>query len=303
MADKIETASDAVKATVDTVADVTTGVMEETKTMLHLDELLSFFTWPNIIKFTTSVLAIVLFYIVYKVIKHILKRRVLVKTSPNTAQLVNKVVGYVFWVLMAMYVLGLFGINLSAIWGAAGVAGLAIGFAAQTSVSNIISGMFVLSEKAMKIGDYITCGDVSGTVSSIDLLSIKIVTPNNQMIRIPNSTIINGSLINYSQYDTRRLDFIVSCAYESDMDKVLEALKKVPSMCPLVLQDPAPLVFFNGFGASGIDIKICVWLKSADQWEVRNQIYKAIIQMSREAPFEIPYNKLDVNMKTPSVTA
>ena len=101
-----------------------------------------------------------------------------------------KILKYSFFVLAVIYVLGIFNIKITALLGAAGIAGVAIGFAAQTSFSNIISGFFILSEKSLKIGDYITIKDVSGTVDSIDMLSVKIKTPDNQMVRVPNETII-----------------------------------------------------------------------------------------------------------------
>jgi small-conductance mechanosensitive channel len=128
-----------------------------------------------------------------------------------------------------MYVLGLFGINLGAIWGAMGIAGVAIGFAAQTTVSNLISGIFIVTEKTMKIGDFIEVDGVAGTVDRVGLLSIKIHTPNNQLIRIPSSSVINAKLKNFSSYEYRRYVFEVSVDYSTDLDKALEVLQSVPA--------------------------------------------------------------------------
>ena len=133
-----------------------------------------------------------------------------------------------FYVIIVMYILSLFGINLKAIWGAAGVAGLAIGFAAQTSVSNLISGVFVLSEKAMKIGDFIQVGDVFGTVDSVGLLSVRVHTLDNQMVRIPNSSVINSNLVNFNHYDIRRFVFDMPISYDSNMEKALEVANSIP---------------------------------------------------------------------------
>lgn len=290
-----ETVQQAAQVTVETVAEVTQGVAKETRTLLHIDDLLGYFTWANVMHVATSVLALLIFYVIYRLIKRFLKKRALVKVQPHTAVLVSKTVSYVFWALMVMYVLSLFGINLQAVWGAAGVAGLAIGFAAQTSVSNIISGIFVLSEKAMKIGDYISVGDVNGVVDSVDLLSVRVHTLDNQMVRIPNSAIINGMLVNYNYFDKRRLVFSFPVPYEVNMDEILALVSAVPASCPSVLQDPAPAAFYDGFGDDGITMKLAVWFNRADFIKVKNEVYIAIMKLCRAHGFEIPFTHLDVN--------
>lgn len=296
MNEALETTQDVVHTTVEAVATVTGSVAQETKSLLHLDELTKYFTWANLAKLITSIVAILIFYIAYRLIKKLINKQTFSKMQKHTATLIDKTITYVFRVLIIMYVLSLFGINLSAIWGAAGVAGLAIGFAAQTSVSNIISSAFVIGEKAMKVGDFINVGDISGTVDSIDLLSIKIHTLDNQMVRIPNSTVMNGTLTNYSHFPNRRLVFEVSVSYDSDMEKTIEAMKKVPARCPSVLQDPEPAVFYDGLGASGISLKICVWIQGANIGQTKTEVYTNIINVAREEGIEIPYDHLEVNL-------
>ena len=296
MNETLEAAPEVVQTTVEAVATVTESVAKETKSILHLDEISNYFTWENLIKVVTSCIAILIFYIAYRIIKKIIKKQTATKLQKHTAILINKAVSYVFRVLIIMYILSLFGINLSAIWGAAGVAGLAIGFAAQTSVSNIISSIFVISEKAMKVGDFINVGDISGTVDSIDLLSIKIHTLDNQMVRIPNSTIMNGTLTNYSHFPIRRLVFDINVSYDSDMDKTIDAISKVPGMCPTVLQDPAPKVYYDGLLASGILMKLCVWINNPDLAQTKTDVYKNIIKVTREEGIEIPYDHVEVNL-------
>lgn len=291
-----ETVQAVTEVAADTLGTVTKGVTDETSHLLHLEELKGYFTVENLIHVVTSVIAIVIFYVVYRILKKVLNRYAMKNAKPHTVLLINKALGYTFKALMVMYVLNLFGINLSAIWGAAGIAGLAIGFAAQTSVSNIISGVFVVSEKAMKLGDCISVDGTTGIVDSIDLLSVKVHTFDNQMVRIPNSSIINGTLINYNHFDVRRVVVDVGVSYDSDVDKVLAALEQVPSMCPTVIADPAPKVYYDSFGASSINLKVCLWCKNADFIATKNAAYKAIVKVSRETPFEIPYTKLDVKI-------
>ena len=177
-------------ATVDMIKDE----IQETWHLLHIDDLRRFITWENLIHVGVSLITMLIFYIVYRIIKGVVRKRLAVSMKPVLVQGISKIISYVFYVLMVMYVLGLFGINLSAVWGAAGIAGVAIGFAAQTSVSNLISGLFVVTDKAMKIGDFIEVDGVSGTVDSISFLSVRVHTADNQQVRIQKSLIINNKL-------------------------------------------------------------------------------------------------------------
>ena len=256
----------------------------------------SFVTWDNFFKLIGILLILLAMTIIYKLIVRAVKRVPEKKLSPQRAIIILKFLKYCFYVALIMFVLSLFGIKLSAIWGAAGVAGIAIAFAAQTSVSNIISGIFMVAEKALKIGDLINVAGETGIVDTIDLLSVKVHTLDNQMIRIPNSTIINSTLRNTSYFTKRRLDLKVSVSYDTDMEEALNVLTKAPKYCKSVLKDPAPLVWFDGFGESGINLTLAVWFKSADFLAAKNETFIAIKRVYDEAGIEIPYNKLDVKV-------
>ncbi len=289
-----EAATEAVTAA-EAFKDMGTGILKETDNMFHISEFKSLFTPENIVHIITSAVALVIFILVYLLIKRVVNKHALKKSNAHTKMLINKIMKYVFYVLIVMYVLSSFGVNLNAIWGAAGVAGVAIGFAAQTSVSNFISGLFVLGEKSMKIGDYITVDGVSGNVHSIGLLSVQIKTLDNQMIRIPTSTIINTTLQNYNHFPVRRFVFDIPVSYETDMTKALEAIKKVPEKCPSVLTDPAPAVFYDGFG-DAVNLKLAMWFNNGDLVKVKNEAYIAIRKVCDEEGVIIPYSRIDVKI-------
>lgn len=256
----------------------------------------SFFTLENLFRVIGICLILVVLTLLFIIGKKSIRRIPEEKIAKHYSFLIQKMMKYVFCILVVMCILSLFGVKLSAIWGAAGIAGVAIGFAAQTSVSNLISGLFVLGEKAVKVGDFIIAGGVSGTVDSIGLLSIKIHTLDNQMVRIPNSVIINSSLQNNSFFLQRRFTFLVSVAYSTDMEMALEAIKSVPALCPSVLAEPEPSAWYDGFGESGINLSLAVWLNSGDLVKVKNEVYIAIKKVFDEKGISIPYNKLDVEI-------
>ena len=275
------------------------GTAQEVKSMFHLDELASYLTWANLAKVVTSVVAILIFWVFYRIIRHFVKKTASKTLQKKTVSIIVKAISYCFYILIVMYVLGLFGIKLSAIWGAAGIAGVAIGFAAQTSVSNLISGLFVVTDKAMKIGDFIEVDGISGTVDTIGIISIKIHTVDNQLVRIPNSTIINSKLTNYSALPYRRYVFETSVDYGSDFDKAMEAAKTVPARCPTVVLDKPeyePKVVWTTHGDSGVNLNIIVWSKREDFLQTKSDVSLNTLKAFAEANVNIPFNRLDVTI-------
>ncbi len=280
-------------------AEIAAGTANEIKSMFHLDELSSYFTWGNLAKVVTSVLAILLFWCVYRVIRHVVKKTATKTLQKKTVGIIVKAISYCFYVLIVMYILGLFGIKLSAIWGAAGIAGVAIGFAAQTSVSNLISGLFVVTDKAMKTGDFIEVDGVSGTVDSIGIISIKVRTLDNQLVRIPNSTIIDSKLTNYSALPYRRYVFETWVDYDCDYDKAMEVAKSVPARCPTVILDNpkyAPNAVWTTQGDSGMNINIIVWCKREDFLQTKSDVAINTLKAFNEAKINIPYNRMDITL-------
>ena len=277
----------AVVAVNETVGQFSSQFVDFVKTLL---------TWKNAFRLIGALFVFFLMWLAFKLIKHFVKKVSAGKIQQQYVLVITKTISYVFYALVVMYVLSLFGVKLGAIWGAAGIAGVAVGFAAQTSVSNLISGLFVLGEKAMKVGDFIEVGGVSGTVDSVGLLSVKVHTLNNQMVRIPNSSIINSNFQNNSFFEVRRFSFELSVDYATDMNVALQALSSVPELCPSVLKEPAPAVWYNGFGESGINIVLAVWFNSSDLVKMKNEVYIAIKKVFDEKGINIPFNRLDVSM-------
>ena len=267
------------------------------KTTSLINWVKSFITWENLFKLLGTVFIIFVMWIVFRLIAKAIRRVPETKLPAQRTAVIIRFLKYIFYIIVVLYVLGLFGINLKAIWGAAGIAGVAIGFAAQTSVSNLISGLFVLTEGSIHVGDTIIVGDVTGVVDEVKLLSIRVHTFDNQMVRIPNSTIINSNLTNNSYHDKRRLTLNVGVDYSTDMKLALETLKKAPELCPTVLKDPAPAVWFDGFADSSINLVVAVWFKPEDFLQTKNDLYIAIKKILDEANISIPFNQLDVMIK------
>ena len=265
----------------------------------HKDDLIAwfkdFFTLHHIFRGLSVLLVILIYYIIYRLVKKGIHKVGDQKLSNDRKEILHRLARYIFYFAVVVYILGLFGIKLSAIWGAAGIAGVAIGFAAQTSVSNLISGIFIVSEKSIKLGDTIIINGVTGVVDTISLLSVRVHTYDNQMVRIPNSSIINSLLTNNSYNSYRRLLINVSVAYESDLAFALETLKKAPALCPTARTDPAPNAWIEAFEDSGIKLTLVIWFDNPDFITVKNETFIAIKKVFDQAKIEIPYNKIVVH--------
>ena len=229
-----------------------------------------------------------------KLIRKLVQRLVRDKLSAQSEQLIIRTVYYVCILILTVSVLNEFGFKLSALLGAAGVFGVAIVFASQTSVSNIISGIFLISEKPFVIGDVVQVGPTIGTISSIDLLSIKINTPDNRFVRVPNETMIKTEVINITRFPVRRVNLDISVSYNDDLKQVLEILMDIAQNSQIALKDMEPLTSIQRFGASGIDILYGVWGNTSDYFALQNELIISIKERFDAAGIEIPYPHLSL---------
>jgi small-conductance mechanosensitive channel len=215
--------------------------------------------------------------------------------NPQKGLVVGKLVFYPLLLVILVSVLKELGFSLAPLLGAAGILGIALGFASQTSVSNIISGFFLLAEEPFQIGDLIEVGDVSGVVLTIDMLSVKIRTFDNKMVRIPNEALVKSQFTNVTRFPIRRMDIPVGVSYREDMAKVRSMLLEIAEASTNVLMEPEPLVIFQGYGASSIDFKFAVWTKRESYLEVKNEITEEIKVRFDAEGVEIPFPQVSVN--------
>ncbi len=220
----------------------------------------------------------------------ILIRKTLKKRfSDQGVMLLNKFLTYGGSFIIIITVLRELNFKLSAILGMAGIAGISLGLGAQSCLSNIIGGFFILWEKPFKLGDLIKVESNMGMVFSMDLLSVHLRTFDNQLIRIPNETIIKSSVNNITRFPIRRMDIKIGVAYKEDVDKVINTLKEVANNNPYCLDEPEPVVIFQGFGESALEFLFGAWFLSGQYIEMRNSILKDVKNKFDEEDIEIPF--------------
>lgn len=215
----------------------------------------------------------------------------------HNGQLIQKVLLFAGVIGIAITIMLEFGFKLGAFLGAAGIASVAIGFASQTSLSNIISGIFLYGEKPFEVGDIIKVGGTTGVVLSIDLLSVKLRQFDNQFVRIPNETMIKTEVSNITKFPIRRVDINVGVAYHSDVNKVIRTLKTTADENPFSLDDPAPIIIFQGFGDSSLNFMIGAWCERTQFLDLKNSLMRDIKDKFDQEGIEIPFPQRVVHME------
>ncbi|MBN1219451.1 MAG: mechanosensitive ion channel family protein [Anaerolineae bacterium] len=228
-------------------------------------------------------------YILARLASRAVQRAFRASASPHLAMLVRRGTYYLLLLLFGIWALYELGFNLGVLLGAAGILTVAVGFAAQTSMSNLISGLFLISEKPFQIGDLIKVDQTVGEVLSIDLLSVKLRTFDNTYIRIPNETIIKTQVSTLTKFPIRRIDLQVGVAYKEDVARVRQTLFEIADKNPLCLEEPQPLFIFQGFGDSAIDIQFSVWVRREEYLTLKNQIQMEIKAVFDQEGIEIPF--------------
>ena len=226
--------------------------------------------------------------VIYMLSKWI-KRYFTARLSPQQGMIAGKAVMYVGVIVIAFYLLNEFGFKLAHLFAAAGIAGIALGFASQTSVSNIISGFFLIAERPFLVGDVITVGGTTGEVLSIDMISIKLRTFDNKFVRIPNETMVKAEVTNLTHFPIRRVEVTIGVAYKEDVSRVRKILLELAYNNPLCLQEPEPIIIFQEFGASSINLFFGTWTAREDYLKLKNSIQEEIKARFDAEGIEIPF--------------
>jgi len=210
------------------------------------------------------------------------------------AVLLQRAAYYALLALVLATGLSELGFDLTVLIGAAGVFSVAIGFASQTSASNLISGLFLVIEKPFAIGETIRVADVTGEVLSVDMLSVKLRTFDNLLVRIPNETLIKSQVTNLSRFPIRRSDIYLRVPFDQDLQQIRSLLCGLAERDARVLEEPAPLVAPEGFSESGVELRFSIWMLQVDYWSTHREMVELVQRTFNEAQlrFSVPHRVL-----------
>lgn len=238
--------------------------------------------------YLTGIVLLLMGLLVARVAARVFERSMQQRLTPHQLGVWRRVLHHGLLVLFVMAALREMGFNLSVLLGAAGVLTVALGFASQTSASNLISGIFLIGEGAFGIGDYIRVGQTEGEVLSIDLLSVKLCTLDNLFVRIPNEQMIRSEVINFTRFPIRRLNLSFAVSWREDVGRVRELLLKVVAEHPACLDEPPAQVIMQGFADEAATLQLLVWTRRENALRLRDQLQESVRASFAAAGVEVP---------------
>lgn len=216
----------------------------------------------------------------------------------NAELLVNTAYRGVLFVIAVVTVAGQLGINLTATVAGLGIAGVAIGFAAQDTLANIVSGILIYIDRPFRIGQWITVGDMYGRVQRITMRTTRIRTLDNTFVVIPNQKIANEVLINHSSHGELRIVVPFGIAYDESISRVREVVVKALSEIKGAKKNPPPTVVAEGFGPSSINMLARVWIDNADRERATLFLTVEAVKAALDAEnIKIPFPQMEVKVK------
>lgn len=242
------------------------------------------------------VVLFILFAVVNVIAKRVRNKIIKKKNDKTIAMVAYKVIRYGAKAALFLVFLAYVGIDTAGIGAIIASFSVALGLALQGSLSNLAGWVIIIFMRPFRLGDFIEAQGMSGTVEDIKLFYTYIVTPDNKVVMIPNGTLANGNITNYSVKPIRRLAHTYSVAYDTNIPLALEVITKVLESNPLVLSDPAPFVKVEGYGESSINITARAWTKSSDYWTVHFEMLAQIKKAFDENGIVIPFNQMDVTI-------
>ncbi len=248
------------------------------------------------------VTALIVFVVGFKLINFLVKRikngKVFKNMDASAAGFIASFISIALKIIVIVSVVAILGVPMSSIIALIASAGVAIGLAVQGALSNLVGGLMILLFKPFRAGDYVEAQSVSGTVREISVFYTILVTPDNKVITVPNGSLTNSVITNYSTEKLRRVDIAISASYDNDIETVKETMLKVASSCDKILEEPAkPAAVALNYGENGINYALRVWCEGADYWTVYFQLTEDLRNAFKDKNIEIPYPQMEVRLK------
>lgn len=259
----------------------------------QITELLSSFGISLFIALCILVIGRQVIKIVIKIISSALERS---NTEDTVRIFVTNLLNTLLMIVVFIAAINQLGIETTSIIAVLGAAGLAIGLALQGSLANFAAGILIVIYRPYKVGDYIQADNHLGTVNDIQIFSTVLRTPDNKLVVVPNGSIMNGSIVNFSNQDTRRIDMVIGCSYEDDIDKVKAVLTDIVAKDDRVLSDPKTRIAVSELADSSVNFIVRPWVKNPDYLDVMYSLTEEIKKRFDEEGISIPYPQSDVHI-------
>ncbi len=228
-----------------------------------------------------------------KLVKNILIKR---NFDPSVKSFVSSLVNVTLTILLIISIVGALGVQTTSFAALLASAGVAVGMALSGNLSNFAGGLIVLLFKPYKVGDFIDYQGQSGTVREIQMFHTILKTTDNKVIYIPNGSLSSGVIVNYSNQQTRRIDWVFGVDYGTDYDHVKQVLETILAKETRILQEPdKPFIALTALADSSVNILVRVWVKSEDYWSVYFDMNKTVYEVFNKEGINFPFPQLTVH--------
>ena len=244
-----------------------------------------------------AIVLIVGFRLCSVVSKRIRRGKTAMKMDRSALSILLKMLSLVIKTLLVVTAVGIMGVPMSSVVAMIATISAAVGLALQGSLSNLAGGIMLLVFKPFRVDSFITTQEYTGRVTEIGLFYTTLLTPDHKSVTLPNGTLMNSSVVNYTTHDTIRVDLTCSVAYGSDIDRVRSVLLAVAESHPLVMDDPAAIVHMTKHDDSALLFTLRAWCKSEDYWTVQWDLTETVERAFRKAGIEIPFPQVDVHIR------
>ncbi len=218
------------------------------------------------------------------------------KLDNAASTFITSLVALIAYVALALLLVKTLGFSTAGIVAAFSSVMLAIALGMQNTLSSLTNGILLIFTKPFQAGDYVDIGGTAGTVKEIKLFSVKVVTPDNLTVVIPNSTVLGSVITNYSRMPLRRLDVTVPVSYDADVKTVKRVVMEVVEADKRIASLPAPFFRLTEYGASSLNFTLRVWTDNGVFWDVKFDLLEEILEVLRKNKIDIPYDQLDVHV-------
>lgn len=247
-----------------------------------------------------SILGAILIYIVgrfiikqiNRLVSKILEKR---KFEISVQTFLKSLLSLLLNLILAFAIIAKLGVETTSFAAILASAGVAIGMALSGNLSNFAGGLIILIFKPFKVGDYIDGQNASGTVKEIQIFHTILSTVDNKIIYVPNGSLSSNAIVNYSKQETRRAEWVFGVEYGEDFERVKAVLERIIAADERILQTPAPFIGLGSLSASSVDIKVRVWTKSSDYWDVVFDMNRIVYETFNKEGIGFPFPQLTVH--------
>ena len=247
-----------------------------------------------------SILGAILIYIIgrfiikqiNRLVSKILEKR---KLEISVQTFLKSLLSLLLNLILAFAIIAKLGVETTSFAAILASAGVAIGMALSGNLSNFAGGLIILIFKPFKVGDYIDGQNASGTVKEIQIFHTILSTVDNKIIYVPNGSLSSNAIVNYSKQETRRAEWVFGVEYGEDFERVKAVLERIIAADERILQTPAPFIGLGSLSASSVDIKVRVWTKSSDYWDVVFDMNRIVYETFNKEGIGFPFPQLTVH--------